>query len=120
MKVHAKNDFVGVDKIETDEAKGTVAVTGTADPYDIIVRARKAISCAGKYAEVVSIGPPPKPDDKEKKPDNKDKKPADDKDKKPPPPCPCPCPYPCPPNYCPSYGYAVVVPRETYPPCSIL
>ncbi|CAM8956985.1 unnamed protein product [Rhodiola kirilowii] len=27
----------GVDKIEIDEAKGTITVTGNADPYEIIV-----------------------------------------------------------------------------------
>ncbi|KAJ8770680.1 hypothetical protein K2173_021327 [Erythroxylum novogranatense] len=67
----------GVDKIEVDETKGTVTVTGKADPYDIIVRTRKA----GKYAEVVSVGPPPPPPKPEtqKKPDEKnpeEKKPA--------------------------------------------
>uniref|UniRef100_A0A9I9CSY0 HMA domain-containing protein n=1 Tax=Cucumis melo TaxID=3656 RepID=A0A9I9CSY0_CUCME len=59
----------GVDKVETDEAKGTLAVTGTADPFEIVKRTRKAIACAGKIADVVSIGPPPKPG--EKKPDEK-------------------------------------------------
>ncbi|KAK7406742.1 hypothetical protein VNO78_08372 [Psophocarpus tetragonolobus] len=63
----------GVDKIEADEGKGTLTVTGDADPYEIIVRIRKA----GKHAEVVSVGPPqapPKQDQKkpeEKKPDPK-------------------------------------------------
>jgi hypothetical protein len=47
---------------------GTLTVTGDADPYEIIVRTRKA----GKFAEVVSIGPPPAPPKKdEKKPDSK-------------------------------------------------
>ncbi|XP_059645329.1 heavy metal-associated isoprenylated plant protein 43-like [Cornus florida] len=63
----------GVDKVEVDEAKGTLTVTGDADPYEIIVRTRKA----GKHAEVVSIGPPPAPPKQdakkpeEKKPDDK-------------------------------------------------
>ncbi|GKU94463.1 hypothetical protein SLEP1_g7959 [Rubroshorea leprosula] len=47
----------GIDKIETDVAKGTVMVTGNADPFEIIVCTRKA----AKYAEVDSIGPPPSP-----------------------------------------------------------
>ncbi|XP_004512072.1 heavy metal-associated isoprenylated plant protein 2-like [Cicer arietinum] len=47
----------GIDKIEADEGKGTLTVTGNADPYEIIVRIRKAV----KHAEVVSIGPPPGP-----------------------------------------------------------
>lgn len=67
------SDFLqiaGVDKVETDVEKGTLTVTGDADPYEIIVRTRKA----GKFAEVVSIGPPPAPPKKEpdeKKPDPK-------------------------------------------------
>ena len=46
-----------------------MTVTGSADPYEIIVRARKT----GKFAQVVSIGPPPPPPKKpdEKKPDEK-------------------------------------------------
>lgn len=65
--------FAGVDKIETDAGKGTLTVTGNADPYEIIVRTRKA----GKFAEVVSVGPPPAPPKQggPKKPD--DKKPSD-------------------------------------------
>ncbi|KAG2696197.1 hypothetical protein I3760_07G047400 [Carya illinoinensis] len=56
----------GVDKVEVDEVKGTLTVTGDADPYDIIVRTRKTV----KFAEVVSIGPPPAPpkQDGQKKP----------------------------------------------------
>ncbi|KGN48859.1 hypothetical protein Csa_003365 [Cucumis sativus] len=105
----------GVDKVETDEAKGTLAVIGTADPFEIVKRTRKAIACAGKVADVVSIGPPPKPD--EKKPEEKKQEEKKPVDKKPdPPPCPCP-PYPCPPYYGSSY---VIVPHETYPSCSIL
>ncbi|CAK9320689.1 unnamed protein product [Citrullus colocynthis] len=103
----------GVDKVETDEVKGTLAVTGTADPFDIVKRTRKAIACAGKVVDVVTIGPPPKPEEKKpdvKKPDNKK---PDDKKPDPPPVCPCP-PYP---YYGSSY---IVVPRETYPSCSIL
>lgn len=62
--------MAGVDKIEVDEGKGTLTVTGDADPYDIIVRTRKV----GKYAQVVSIGPPPPPpkqQDTQKKPEEK-------------------------------------------------
>ncbi|XP_023003318.1 heavy metal-associated isoprenylated plant protein 43-like [Cucurbita maxima] len=93
-----------VDKVETDEAKGTIGVIGKADPYKIVKITRKAVSSAGKVVEVVSIGPPPKPD--EKKPE----------DKKPDPvPCICTCP-PYPP-YGSSY---IVVPYETQPSCSIL
>ncbi|KAM1047836.1 hypothetical protein ACFX1X_027374 [Malus domestica] len=61
----------GVDKLEVDAAKGTLTVTGDCDPYEIIVRTRQAC----KYAEVVSIGPPPaekKPE--QKKPEKKDPK----------------------------------------------
>ncbi|XP_023749076.2 heavy metal-associated isoprenylated plant protein 43 [Lactuca sativa] len=65
----------GVDKIEMDVAKGTVTVTGDADPYEIILRTKKA----GKFVEVVTIGPPPAPPKKpeEKKPE--EKKPAEKK-----------------------------------------
>lgn len=65
--------FVGVDKMEVDEGKGTLTVTGNADPYEIIVRTRKA----GKYADVVSIGAPPPPPKQEPP-----KKPGPDENKK--------------------------------------
>ncbi|KAF3441004.1 hypothetical protein FNV43_RR19290 [Rhamnella rubrinervis] len=76
----AVSGLEGVDKIETDAGKGTLTVTGNADPYEIIVRTRKA----GKFAEVVSVGPPPAPpkQDGPKKPDDKkpsQKKPDDKK-----------------------------------------
>ncbi|KAJ8567551.1 hypothetical protein K7X08_019759 [Anisodus acutangulus] len=63
----AVSGLPGVEKIEIDEAKGTLTVMGDADPYEVIVRSRKA----GKFAEVVSIGPPPAPPkpDGQKKPD---------------------------------------------------
>ncbi|KAJ0039536.1 hypothetical protein Pint_28340 [Pistacia integerrima] len=59
----------GVDKIEADAAKGTLTVTGNADPYEIIIRTRKT----GKFVQVVSIGPPPPPpkQDGQKKPEQK-------------------------------------------------
>ncbi|KAH6754875.1 hypothetical protein C2S52_021309 [Perilla frutescens var. hirtella] len=63
----AVSGLQGVDKVEVDGAKGTLSVTGDADPYEIIVKTRKA----GKFAEVVSIGPPPKPQDDKKKPEPK-------------------------------------------------
>ncbi|KAI3519224.1 hypothetical protein L1887_08251 [Cichorium endivia] len=72
----------GVDKIEIDVAKGTVTVTGDADPYEIILRTKKA----GKFVEVMTIGPPPAPPKKpdEKKPEEKkptEKKPEENKPK---------------------------------------
>ncbi|KAL7089810.1 hypothetical protein ACP275_12G000700 [Erythranthe tilingii] len=70
----AVSGLQGVDKVEVDGAKGTMSVTGDADPYEIIVRTRRK---TGKFAEVVSIGPPPKPDDN-KKPEEKEK-PGDQK-----------------------------------------
>ena len=42
-----------------------MTVTGTVDPVDVIVQARKA----GRRASVVTIGPPPKPAAEEKKPE---------------------------------------------------
>jgi hypothetical protein len=69
--------YAGVDKIEADQAKGTLTVTGNADPYEIIMRTRKT----GKHADVVSIGPPPAPpkQDGQKKPQEKkpEKKPEE-------------------------------------------
>ncbi|KAL0290590.1 UNVERIFIED_CONTAM: hypothetical protein Sangu_2567500 [Sesamum angustifolium] len=53
----AVSGIPGVDKVEIDGAKGTLSVTGDADPYEIIVKTRKA----GKFAQVVSIWPPPPP-----------------------------------------------------------
>ncbi|PIN16624.1 Copper chaperone [Handroanthus impetiginosus] len=72
----AVSGLPGVDKVEIDGAKGTVSVTGDADadPYEIIVKTRKA----GKYAEVVSIGAPPKQEAEKKKPDH-EKKPEEKK-----------------------------------------
>ncbi|KAF9682259.1 hypothetical protein SADUNF_Sadunf05G0090300 [Salix dunnii] len=61
----------GVDKIEADQAKGTLTVTGNADPYEIIIRTRKA----GKHAEVVSIGPPPAPPKQDGQKKTQEKKP---------------------------------------------
>ncbi|GAB4848543.1 hypothetical protein Ancab_003249 [Ancistrocladus abbreviatus] len=91
----AVSELPGVDKIEIDEQKGTLTVTGEADPYKVTVRARKA----GKFAEVLSVGPPPK-------------------GKKPNPPEPnMPCP-----NYCRCCDQIVVVPLDqpSNAPCTIL
>ncbi|KAM1529232.1 hypothetical protein ACFX1Z_018463 [Malus domestica] len=64
----AVSGLQGVDKVEVDATKGTLTVTGNCDPYEIIIRTRKA----GKFAEVVSIGPPPAPPKPaEKKPEVK-------------------------------------------------
>ncbi|XP_021908284.1 heavy metal-associated isoprenylated plant protein 43-like [Carica papaya] len=66
----AVSSLQGVDKVEVDAAKGTLTVTGNADPYEIIVRTRKV----GKFVEVVSVGPPPpppKPQEAQKKAEEK-------------------------------------------------
>ena len=60
----------GVDKVKVDSEKSTMTVTGTVDPVDVIVQARKA----GRRASVLTIGPPPKPAE--------EKKPAAEQDKK--------------------------------------
>ncbi|EOX91011.1 Heavy metal transport/detoxification superfamily protein, putative [Theobroma cacao] len=79
-----------VDKIELDAAKGTITVTGDADPYELIVRKRKA----GELVERVSVGPPPKqkqptkPEEKKPEPKKDDKKPDPKKDGKKPETCP--------------------------------
>ncbi|XP_006340656.1 uncharacterized protein [Solanum tuberosum] len=116
----AVSGLPGVEKIEIDGAKGTLSVTGNADPYEVIVRSRKA----GKFAEVISIGPPPAPPkpDGPKKPEQKGSKPEPDPQTMahmfgPPPPlmpsvCPC----------CQRSPHVVHVTRreEPTPQCSIL
>nr|DAD21595.1 TPA_asm: hypothetical protein HUJ06_023058 [Nelumbo nucifera] len=59
--------IAGVDKVEIDAGKGVLSVTGTADPYEVITRVKRT----ERLVEVVSVGPPPKSDDK--KPDQKEK-----------------------------------------------
>ncbi|KAJ6420134.1 hypothetical protein OIU84_030113 [Salix udensis] len=92
----AVSSLEGVDTIEVDQGKGTLTVTGDADPYDIILRSRKT----GKHVEVVSIGPPPAPpkDGGKKKPEEEkkpeEKKPAEKKPEEKPPPCHDPCAWP--------------------------
>ncbi|KAL1567919.1 heavy metal-associated isoprenylated plant protein 43-like [Salvia divinorum] len=71
----AVSGLPGVDKVEVDGAKGTLSVTGDADPYEIIVKTRKV----GKFAEVVSIGPPPKPQEKKPEPKKPEEKKAEQK-----------------------------------------
>ncbi|CAI8588665.1 unnamed protein product [Vicia faba] len=56
--IKAVSSLRGIDEIEADEEKGTLTIIGNADPYDIIVRIRKA----GKSAQILSIGPPLDPD----------------------------------------------------------
>lgn len=73
--------WAGVDKIEIDAAKGTLTVTGDADPVEIITRTRRT----GKTAEVVSVGPPPpppKPDAAGAQKKAEDKKPEEKKTEK--------------------------------------
>jgi hypothetical protein len=65
----------GVDKVEVDSEKSTMTVTGTVDPVDVIVQARKA----GRRASVLTIGPPPKPAEEKKKPAEQDKKKTEEK-----------------------------------------
>ncbi|KAJ1273295.1 hypothetical protein BS78_06G269300 [Paspalum vaginatum] len=72
--LQAVSGLQGVDKIEVDSEKGTMTVTGTVDPVDVIVHTRKA----GRRASVLTIGPPPKPAE-EKKPAKEEKKPAEKK-----------------------------------------
>ena len=96
-----------------------MTVTGTVDPVDVIVQARKA----GRRASVVTIGPPPKPAAEEKKPEQQKtdgKKPSADAEKKAPkqpatvfvhhvPSWPA----------CPRYQERVVYEQDP-PPCSIM
>lgn len=61
--------IAGVDIVEVDATKGTLTVTGAADPYEVILRTKKTSKCV----EVVSIGPPPAPPKppEQKKPEEK-------------------------------------------------
>ncbi|XP_068344335.1 heavy metal-associated isoprenylated plant protein 2-like [Pyrus communis] len=106
----------GVDKLEVDAAKGTLTVTGDCDPYEIIVRTRKAC----KYAEVVSIGPPPKPPEKKpepKKTEKTDQQKTEEKDQK---VEPCHMPYYCP-GPCQRWGIVRADPCYDHnPSCSIM
>ncbi|KAF5463100.1 hypothetical protein F2P56_019043 [Juglans regia] len=78
--LQALTKLQGVDKIEVDADKGTLTVTGDADPYEIIVRTKKT----GKFSDVVSVGDPAAPkkegegDEKEKKKKKKKKKKSGD------------------------------------------
>ena len=67
--------IAGVNTIDIDATKGLLTVTGEADPYEIIVRARKAC----KHAEVVTIGPPPGPSKKPEKEKPEQNKPGKEK-----------------------------------------
>ncbi|KAK9285066.1 hypothetical protein L1049_024251 [Liquidambar formosana] len=82
----AVSGLEGVEKVEVDVAKGTLTVTGDADPYEVIVRTRKA----GKFAEVVSVGPPPAPPKKDGK-EKADEKKGDEKKPEPKAEIPMPC-----------------------------
>ncbi|KAL8557245.1 hypothetical protein ACS0TY_004618 [Phlomoides rotata] len=97
MKTAVK--FTGVNEVKLDAEKGTLTVIGTADPVCIATKLRKA----GYIAEIMSVGPPKKPD--EKKPD--DEKPPSPS--KPLPPC-------C--NQCQLVGVSYVT--YDHPSCSIL
>ncbi|XP_078174450.1 heavy metal-associated isoprenylated plant protein 2-like [Carex rostrata] len=70
--IKAIADLQGIDKIEVNSEKSTIAVTGNADPVDVVTRARKT----AKWADIVSVGPPPKPEEKK----NGDKKPEEKKE----------------------------------------
>ncbi|CAK8539928.1 unnamed protein product [Lathyrus sativus] len=70
--IKAVSSLQGIDKIEVDEGKGTLTITGNADPYEVIVKIKKI----RKNARVLSIGPPlipppPKQDSPKKPKENK-------------------------------------------------
>ncbi|KZV25955.1 hypothetical protein F511_08900 [Dorcoceras hygrometricum] len=73
--IKAVSGLRGIDKVEVDGVKGILSVTGDADPYEIIIRTRKA----AKFVEVVSVGPPPAPQKKEAQNKSEDKKPKEKK-----------------------------------------
>ncbi|CAN6250504.1 unnamed protein product [Urochloa humidicola] len=115
--LQAVTGLQGVDKIEVDSEKGTMTVTGTVDPVDVIVHTRKA----GRRASVISIGAPPKPAEEKKREQKTEvKKASADAEKKAPeqpatvfvhhvPSWPA----------CPRYQERVVYEQEP-PPCSIM
>ncbi|XP_057542043.1 heavy metal-associated isoprenylated plant protein 2-like [Amaranthus tricolor] len=94
----------GVNKIEADSEKGTIAVIGDADPYNIVTCIRKA----GKKAHIVTIGPPPKPE--EKKPEEKCKELAKL----------CTCLYPAHCWGCRTIPIMTMEYEDPTPPCSIM
>ncbi|TVU16436.1 hypothetical protein EJB05_39999 [Eragrostis curvula] len=132
--LQAVSGLQGVDKIEVDSENSTMTVTGSVDPVDVIVQARKA----GKRASVITVGSPPKPAE-EKKPEQQqkkaeektpekqqqkteDKKSADAEKKAPEQPATVfvhhvPSSWPCAPA--PMYHERVVYEQEP-PPCSIM
>nr|GMC54431.1 heavy metal-associated isoprenylated plant protein 43-like [Ipomoea batatas]GMC99026.1 heavy metal-associated isoprenylated plant protein 43-like [Ipomoea batatas]GMD06441.1 heavy metal-associated isoprenylated plant protein 43-like [Ipomoea batatas] len=109
----------GIDKIEIDEAKGSLSVTGSCDPYEMIVKVRKT----GKFKEVVSIGPPPAPPKQEaqKKPEDKkaEGKKAEEKKVEQIHPFPEYIYFPPPPHYYPPPAH-VTPPQDSTPLCNIL
>ncbi|GAA0165571.1 hypothetical protein LIER_20946 [Lithospermum erythrorhizon] len=68
LKVISK--LTGVDNISVDREKRIVTIVGDVDPIKLVSKIRKIADCV----EVVTVGPPKKPDEKkpdEKKPDEK-------------------------------------------------
>ncbi|GJN01453.1 hypothetical protein PR202_ga18720 [Eleusine coracana subsp. coracana] len=76
--LQAVSGLQGVDKIEVDSENSTMTVTGSVDPVDVIVQARKA----GKRASVVTVGPPPKPAEEKKPAQQQQQKKADNNEEK--------------------------------------
>ncbi|KAL3538378.1 hypothetical protein ACH5RR_001758 [Cinchona calisaya] len=73
LVLRAVTKLEGVDQVTVDAEKGILTVVGEVDPVCVTTKVRKT----GKYAEILSVGPPKKPDPP--KPD------------KPLPPCCPPC-----------------------------
>ncbi|KAL1558815.1 heavy metal-associated isoprenylated plant protein 2 isoform X2 [Salvia divinorum] len=78
LKAVAK--LTGVDELKVDPEKGKLTVVGNVDPISVATTIRKA----GYSAEITSVGPHKKPD----------QKPAGDEQKKPSTPTPMPDPSP--------------------------
>lgn len=55
----------GVNEVSLDAEKGMLTVVGNVDPVCVASSLRKA----GYYAEITSVGPPKKPDEKQKSPE---------------------------------------------------
>ncbi|XP_031486732.1 heavy metal-associated isoprenylated plant protein 2-like [Nymphaea colorata] len=62
LVMRAITKLMGIDKIEIDAEKSTVTVIGNVDPVAVVTRLKKA----GKMVQIVTVGPPPKVEEKKK------------------------------------------------------
>lgn len=82
--LNAVTKLQGVDQVTVDAAKGMLTVVGEVDPVCVVSKVRKT----GKNAEIMSVGPPKKPDPPPKTETPKPKSPKKDPPQPLPPCCP--------------------------------